>query len=47
MYIDGTSPNNEKKVHSGKIPWIVLARHFGNRALFTAQSEGMLSHFFI
>ncbi|ALA98490.1 Spiroplasmavirus-related protein [Spiroplasma kunkelii CR2-3x] len=42
LYIDGTSPHDEKKVHSGKIPWIVLARHFGNRALFTAQREGMI-----
>ncbi|PQP78387.1 hypothetical protein C6B38_06335, partial [Spiroplasma sp. ChiS] len=39
---DGTSPHDEKKVHSGKIPWIVLARHFGHRALFTAQREGMI-----
>ncbi|ALA97401.1 Spiroplasmavirus-related protein [Spiroplasma kunkelii CR2-3x] len=42
LYIDGTSPHDEKKVHSGKIPWIVLARHFGNCALFTAQREGMI-----
>ncbi|ALA98289.1 Spiroplasmavirus-related protein [Spiroplasma kunkelii CR2-3x] len=42
LYIDGTSPHDEKKVHSGKIPGIVLARHFGNRALFTAQREGMI-----
>ncbi|ALA98419.1 Spiroplasmavirus-related protein [Spiroplasma kunkelii CR2-3x] len=42
LYIDGTSPHDEKKVHSGKIPWIVLARHFGNRALFTAQREDMI-----
>ncbi|WP_053391391.1 hypothetical protein [Spiroplasma kunkelii] len=42
LYIDGTSPHVEKKVHSGKISWIVLARHFGNRALFTAQREGMI-----
>nr|WP_281268835.1 hypothetical protein [Spiroplasma phoeniceum] len=28
MYIDGTSPHDEKKVHSSKIPWIVLARTF-------------------
>ncbi|AXF95767.1 spiroplasma plectrovirus-related protein [Spiroplasma phoeniceum P40] len=42
LYIDGTSPHDEKKVHSGKIPWIVLARHFGHRALFTAQREGLL-----
>ncbi|WP_237237956.1 hypothetical protein [Spiroplasma citri] len=42
LYIDGTSLHDEKKVHSGKIPWIVLARHFGNRALFTAQREGMI-----
>ncbi|AXF96384.1 spiroplasma plectrovirus-related protein [Spiroplasma phoeniceum P40] len=42
LYIDGTSPHDEKKVHSGKIPWIVLARHFGHRALFTVQREGMI-----
>ncbi len=42
LYIDGTSPHDDKKVHSGKIPWIVLARHFGHRALFTAQREGMI-----
>ena len=42
LYIDGTSPHDEKVTHRGKIPWIVLARHFGHRALFTAQREGML-----
>ncbi len=42
FYIDGTSPHDEKVTHRGKIPWIVLARHFGHRALFTAQREGML-----
>ncbi len=42
LYIDGTSPHDEKKVHSGKIPWIVLARHFGHRVLFTAQREGII-----
>ncbi len=42
MYIDGTSPHDEKVTHRGKIPWIVLARHFGHRALFKAQREGML-----
>jgi len=29
LYIDGTSPHDEKVTHRGKIPWIVLARHFG------------------
>ncbi len=42
LYINGTSPRDDKKVHSGKIPWIVLARHFGNRAFFAAQREGMI-----
>ncbi len=42
LYIDVTSPHDDKKVHSGKMPWIVLARHFGHRALFTAQREGMI-----
>lgn len=42
LYVDGTSPHDEKVTHSGKIPWIVLARHFRNRAVFTAQRSGML-----
>nr|WP_253301638.1 hypothetical protein [Spiroplasma endosymbiont of Phyllotreta cruciferae] len=42
LYIDGTRPHDEKITHREKIPWIVLARHFGHRALFTSQREGML-----
>lgn len=42
LYLDGTSPDKEKIKHSGKNPWIVLARQFKNRGIFTAQREGML-----
>ena len=42
LYIDGTDPKNTKIVHSGKIPWILLARHFGNVAVFSAQRDGMV-----
>ncbi len=42
LYIDGTSPHEVKKVHGGKSVWIVLARHFKNRAIFTVQREGMM-----
>lgn len=42
LYLDGTSPDKEKEKHSGKIPWIVGARHLKHRAIFTAQREGML-----
>lgn len=42
LYIDGTSPKDTKIVHSGKIPWILLARHFGNVAVFTAQRDKMI-----
>lgn len=42
LYIDGTSPHEVKKVHCGKSVWIVLARHFKNRAIFTVQREGMM-----
>ncbi len=43
LYIDGTSrPHEVKKVHGGKSVWMVLARHFKNRAIFTVQREGMM-----
>lgn len=42
LYLDGTSSDKEKIKHSGKNPWIVLARQFKNRGIFTAQREGML-----
>lgn len=42
LYIDGTSPKDTKITHSGKIPWILLARHFGNVAVFTAQRDKMI-----
>lgn len=42
LYIDGTNPKDTKVLHSGKIPWILLARHFGNVAVFTAQRDKMI-----
>lgn len=42
LYLDGTSPDKEKQKHSGKNTWIILLLHFKNRAIFTAQREGML-----
>ncbi len=42
LYINGTSPYKVKKVHGGKSVWIVLARHFKNRVIFTVNSEVIL-----
>lgn len=42
LYIDGTNPKETKIQHEGKIPWVLLARHFRNRAVFTAQRSGMV-----
>ncbi len=42
LYMDGTDPKTTKLIHNGKIPYILLARHFNNNLCITAQRPNMV-----